>query len=131
METFYEGLTRMLLRLEVVTLQENPNAVLIFAAACAIIGILAVFLDLALFMLRGQSLLKLKHGKNTFLFLVSWAFGSFVIGYIGQVAKIFQVSLMASAIVGFSWPLIFTDWLNKIRESEVETEPEQQIGVEE
>lgn len=131
METYTEGLSRMLLSLEVVSLQDNTNAVLIFATGCAIVGVVAVFLDLAFYILRGHSLLKLQHGKNTLLFIVAWAFGSFIMGYIGQLAKIFQVSLFASVLVGFTWPLLFTSLLNKLREKESENEPEQIIGEEE
>ncbi len=131
METYAEGLIRMLIQLEVVTIQENSSAVLVFATGCSIVGIIAVFLDLAFYTLRGQSLLKLKHGKNTFIFLVAWAFGSFIMGYIGQLAKIFQVSLFASVLVGFTWPLLFTSLLTKLKEKETEAEPEQQLGEEE
>ena len=131
METYCEGLARMLIKLEVVTLQENPNAVLIFATACSIFGIVAVILDYAFFMVRDQSLLKLKHGKNTLLLLVAWAVGSFIMGYIGQFVKIFQVSLLASASVGFTWPLLFTNLLNKLKEKEAKSEPEQLIEEEE
>lgn len=131
METYVEGLMRMLIQLEVVTLQENSNAVLVFATGCAIVGVIAVFLDLAFYTLRGQSLLKLQHGTNTLLFLVAWAFGSFIMGYIGQLAKIFQVSLLACVLVGFSWPLLFTELLAKLKEKETATEPEQELGEEE
>ncbi len=131
MEAYTDSLVRMLLRLEVVTLQDNPNAVLVFATGCAIVGAIAVFLDLAFFILRGKSVLKLDHGKNTLLFLLAWSFGSFVMGYIGQLAKIFQVSLFASVLVGFSWPLMFTKLLEKRRDKEIEEEPEQAFVEEE
>ena len=120
----------MLIQLEVVTLQENASAVLVFATGCAIVGMFAVFLDLAFYTLRGQSLLKLKYGKNTFIFLIAWSFGSFVMGYIGQLAKIFQVSLVASTLVGFTWPFMFTQFLAKLKEKEAEDEPEQGLGEE-
>lgn len=131
MESYTDGLLRMLLQLEVVTLQQNPKAVLVFASGCAIVGIIAVFLDLAFYTIRGQSLLKLRHGKSTLVFLFAWAFGSFVMGYIGQLARIFQVSLLACALVGFTWPLLFTSFLEKLKEQEEESEPEQQPGEEE
>lgn len=133
MEAYLDGLNQMLLRLEVVSIADNPSAVLVFATGCAIVGTSAVFLDLAFYTLRDQSLLKLEHGKkNTILFLAAWAFGSFIMGYIGQLAKIFQVTLLACVLVGFSWPLLFTGLLEKLRENEIdmEGEPEQQIGEE-
>ena len=58
-------------------------------------------------------------------FLIAWAFGSFVMGYIGQLAKVFQVSLLACVLVGFTWPLLFTELLDKLRRQENEEEPEQ------
>ena len=125
MDTFINGLQKMLLRLEVVSLEHNPHAVLVFAVGCAIVGVAAVFLDLAFFTLRGQSLLRLKHGRATMFFLIEWAFGSFVMGYIGQLAKVFQVSLLACVLVGFTWPLLFTELLDKLRRQENEEEPEQ------
>ncbi|MBL4762055.1 MAG: hypothetical protein JKY93_05070 [Gammaproteobacteria bacterium] len=131
METYIDGLIRMLIQLEVVTIKDNASAVFVFATGCAIVGIIAVFLDLAFYTLRGQSLLKLQHGKNTFIFLMAWAFGSFVMGYIGQLAKIFQVSLLASVLVGFTWPFMFTKFLTKLKEIEAEEEPEQVLGEEE
>ena len=126
METFSDGLIRMLLKLEVVTSQQNEHAVLIFSCGCAIIGVVAIALDLSFYVLRGQSLLKLEHGKNTIIFLPAWAVGSFIMGYVGQMANIFQVSLLACAVVGFTWPLLFTDLLEKLKEKESAAEPEQQ-----
>ena len=126
METFNDGLLRMLLKLEVVTSQQNENAVIVFACGCAIFGVIAVALDFSFYLLRGQSLLKLAHGKNTILFLLAWAVGSFIMGYIGQVARIFQVSLLACAVVGFAWPILFTDFLESLKQKESETEPEQE-----
>ena len=60
METYLGGLNRMLLQLEVVSLQDNQSAVLVFVTGCAIVGMIAVFLDLAFYTLRGKSLLKLQ-----------------------------------------------------------------------
>lgn len=64
METFTEGLLRMLLKFEVVTSQQNENAVLIFACGCAIIGIVAVALDLSFYILRGASLIETRTWKK-------------------------------------------------------------------
>ncbi len=125
MESYCDGLIRMLLKLEVVTPLENENSVVIFATGCAIIGIVAVALDLSLYVVRGQSILKLEHGKNTIIFLFAWAIGSFIMGYIGQLAKLFQVSLFACALVGFTWPFLCTKLLQVLMEKESEVEPEQ------
>jgi hypothetical protein len=126
MESFGDGLLRMLLRLEVVSLQENDNAVLVFATGCAIVGCIAVVLDLSFYLIKKQSLLRLNHGKYTVIFLLSWALGAFIMGYVGQMAKIFQVSLFACALVGFGWPILFTSLLERLAEKQAEGEPEQQ-----
>lgn len=126
MDLLIEGLTAMFFRLKVVTIADNANAVLVFSTGCAIVGLFAVALDYALYILRGRSLLKLNHGKYTFLFLFAWSFGAFVIGWVGQLANIFLVSLAACVAVGFSWPLLFTKVLQKkASESESVDEPEQ------
>lgn len=36
-------------------------------------------------------------------------------GYVGQMAKIFQVSLFACTVVGFTWPLLFIGLLEKLK----------------
>ena len=130
MDNLIDGLLKMFFQLEIVTLSNNPNAVLVFSVGCAIVGGFAVALDIALYFLRGQSLLKLKHGKFTVLFLLAWSFGAFVIGWVGQLANIFLVSLSACVLVGFSWPLLFTKILKKASDEEAENEPEQSVGVE-
>ena len=126
------GIKKLLIELEVVLPQDNSCAVLVFAFGCAIMGGIAVLLDLAFYTLRGQSLLKLQHGKNSILFFLAWVGGSFGFGYIGQIANLFQVSLSASVLVGFTWPVLLTNLLSKLREKEIETEmePEQLIAEE-
>src|SRR6266496_5832273 len=109
MDQFGSGLYRMLFKFEVIRMQDNEYAVLIFAVGCAAIGILIVLADLAFYVLRGESLLDLKHSMtNTPLVGVAWALGALIIGYIGEVINIFQVSLLACATVGVAWPVVFT-----------------------
>jgi 4-hydroxybenzoate polyprenyltransferase len=128
MDQFGGGLYRMLFKFEVIRMQDNEYAVLIFAAGCAIIGLLTVVADVAFFMLRGQSLLDLKHGpRSTMLFCFAWALGALVIGYIGQVASIFQVSLLACATVGVGWPIVFTQLLEKSRKKEEIQQPTEEV----
>jgi len=121
---FLDGLDKMFIQLKVVPLDENPKAVLVFAVGCAIIGVTAVILDLSFYFLRNRSLLDLKHGWNTFIFLIAWAVGSFIMGYVGQLVRIFQVHLMSCVLVGFTWPVLFTKLLEKLsQEQEEEVEP--------
>ena len=127
MKDLLEGLSKMFFDLEIVTLANNGNPVLVFSVACAIIGAVAVTLDFALFFLRGRSLLQLKHGKNTIFFLVAWSFGALIIGWLGQMAKVFVVSIAASVVVGFTWPVIFTKILESKAQEEADDEPEQEL----
>ncbi len=130
-QLFINGLYKLLVNLEVVTLKENSMAVLVFAVGCAIIGFIAVILDLMFYELKGKSLLNFKHSlRNTFWFLLSWAVGSFIMGYIGQLFKIFQASLSACVIVGFTWPILFTQLIEKLKEQELAQQPVQPPGTE-
>ena len=71
MENLLAGLSLMFFDLEIVTKLNNENPVLVFSVACSIVGAIAVVLDFALYYLRGRSLLDLKHGKQTFFFLIA------------------------------------------------------------
>ena len=131
MDHLIDGLSKMFFQLKVVTLSNNPKAVLVFSVGCAIVGAFAVALDISLYFLRGRSLLRLNHGKLTLLFLPAWSFGAFVIGWIGQLFNVFLFSLSSCVMVGFSWPVLFTKILKKASDKEAEDEPEQNIGTEE
>ena len=127
MDNLLSGLSLMFFDLTIVDKMNNDNPILVFSVACSIIGAFAVLLDLTIYFLRGKSPLQLKHGKNTILFLIAWAFGALVLGWIGQMARIFVVSVAASVLVGFTWPLIFTKYLRDKAEEEKSSEPEQEI----
>ncbi len=128
MDEFFSGLVRLLVSFEVISIADNKFAVLIFAMGCAIIGLLIVVADLSFFLIRGDSLLQLQHSiRNTLVFAFAWAAGAFIIGYIGQMARIFQVSLLACATVGIAWPVVFTKLLDKFRQpSDVQTPTEEE-----
>ncbi len=130
MDLFWSGLYRMLVRFEVIRIQDNEFAIPIFAVGCAVIGVLAVLGDLALFVIRGESLLKLKHGpRNTLFFGLAWAGGALIFGYIGQAANVFQVSLLACVTVGTAWPVVFARVLEKAKKSEDEQQPSSEDKV--
>jgi hypothetical protein len=123
MDNLINGLSQMFLGLKVVTLVNNPQAVLVFSVGCAIVGAFTVVLDLSLYFLRGQSILKLNHGKLSFFFLIAWSFGAFIIGWVGQLSNIFLVSLSACVFVGVAWPVVFTKILKMAEESQSQKEP--------
>ena len=129
MNDFLDGLNKMFIQFKVVPLDENPQAVLVFAVGCAVIGVTAVILDLSFYFLKNRSLLDLKHGLNTFMFLIAWAVGSFIMGYVGQLVNLFQVHLTSCVLVGFTWPVLFTKLLEKLSQ-EREEEDEQVPGRE-
>lgn len=127
MEQFASGLYRLLFKFEIIRIQDNEYAVLVFAVGCASIGLLTVIADLAFYLLRGESLLEVKHSmKNTPLIGFAWALGALIIGYIGQVVSVFQVSLLACATVGVAWPVIFTQVLEKARKNEQIQQPSEE-----
>lgn len=96
-----------------------------FGAVCAIFGAIAVVLDFLLYFLRDHSILKLKHGKNTFLFLLSWSLGAFGVGLIGNLINVFMPNVQASITVGIAWPIICTNIFKKVAESQSTSEPRQ------
>ena len=131
MSLILDGLSTMFFQLKVVKISENEDAVLVFIIACAIIGFMAVLLDLFVVILKKKSVLELEHSfKTTFIFLIIWSLGAAAIGLLGQVANIFQASLSASIAVGFTWPLIFTKILEKLKDKEVAEEAEQKPTTE-
>lgn len=119
MHEIADGLYRMLIKFEVI--DKDPNATVIFMCACGVMGLLAILVDVAVFTLRRRSPLGLKHtAQNTLLFVLAWSFGAMIIGYFAEVARIFQVTLLASATVGFAWPVVFTELLQRYNKSEPE-----------
>jgi len=131
MDQLAEGLFKLLFKFEIIPIEGNEYAVIIFALGCAIMGILTVIADLSFFLIREESLFGLRHGlRNTSTFTGAWALGALIIGYLGQVINIFQVSLLACATVGISWPIIFIKILGKVHKVP-EHEDEQGISMEE
>ena len=126
MELILVGLDQMFFQLQVVKIEENEKAVLIFVIACAIFGTLAVILDLAFWKIKERSVLQLEHGfKNTLIILFFWAIGAALIGYIGQIVNLFQVSLTGAVTVGFGWPVLFTNLLEEVNSKMQSKEPKQ------
>jgi len=127
MDQFCSGLFRLLFKFEVIRVADNKYAVLIFCVGCAVIGLLTVVADLAFYMLRGESLLDLKHSMtHTPLLGFFWALCALVIGYIGQMLNILQASLLACATVGVAWPVVFTQMLEKARKREEIQQPSEE-----
>jgi len=84
-----------------------------------------VVVDLLVFFLRGRSILKLNHGRGTFVVALAWTVGAGVIGAIGQIADVLRSTALASLTVGIAWPTLFTQWLEDLARRQQEAEPEQ------
>ena len=127
MNEFLGGLSQLLLQFRIITIQENQYAHLVFAVGCGVMGVLMVVTDISFFLIRGESLLKLRHSPtNTPVLVLFWFLGSSVIGYFGQVLNIFQVSLLACATVGVTWPIIFKEILERTKRREDIQRPAQE-----
>ncbi len=111
---------------------DSQYDLLLFSSGCAVIGFAAVLLDLAFYITRDRSLLRLRHGsKNTILFLLFWSMGSFLMGGVGLIFNIFEAHRNACVIVGFTWPILFTQLLSSLSKAEEKKEPEQSFEGEE
>lgn len=117
METLASDLFNMFFYLKVVHSDDRANGILVFVVACAIVGIFAVVLDVLYYSIRGESLLKLKHGPiKSFGWVFAWSLGAAIMGYLGQITDMFKVSLAATVIVGFGWPMLLTKLLRRVRD---------------
>jgi len=130
MDNLLAGLSLMFFELEIVNKENNTNPVLVFSVACSIVGGFAVLLDMVFYYLRGASLLSLKHGVQSFIFLLAWAVGALLIGWLGQMAKVFAVSVSAAVLIGFTWPIMFTKYVKEQAKKEASEEPEQPVEEE-
>lgn len=89
--------------------------VLIFITSCAMMGALTVILDFTYYLVKKKSLFKFSYDRKSFwLILFGWTIGAAITGFFGQVANIFQISVLAAATAGVAWPILATklirDW---------------------
>jgi hypothetical protein len=88
--------------------------VLVFAAACAVVGLLAVVLDLCSRFTVGRSIMGLSHSVGrTPIFLVMWPAGAAITGYAAAFAGILQPCLLSCVSAGVAWHLIARQLLLK------------------
>ncbi len=128
MSEILDGLLCLLFKFEVISIEKNEYAVAIFSFGCAFFGLLAVIIDVAFYNITNSSLLNIEYKKGpSAIFILSWIVGAMILGYIGQVANIFQISLFSCLVVGFTWPVIFTELVDKIRKSEEIQQPTQEV----
>ena len=97
-----------------------------FGTVAALMGVLVVLADLVYFLLLKTSLLKLGYAGfwRTVLVFLLWGLGSGVVGVLGAVFGLFQVTLQAGVMVGLAWPVTLPRLLQAAR---VGAEEEQQV----
>lgn len=93
---------------------EKPLWMLVFVAACGIMGSIAIAMDLLLFVARGTSLMSFAHSlRKTPMIAVAWVAGAVLGGYLGQILNILQATVLASLTAGVGWPLILARALER------------------
>lgn len=92
-----------------------------------IVGLLVIVLDLLSYLYTGSSLLKLRYDRQGFfgkvLFVLAWAVGAGIGGYLGGVAGIVALTPQGSIAVGVGWPAILPRLLESSLPKEEEQEP--------
>jgi len=103
------------------------SALLVFAVGCAIMGLIAVFLDLIVYQVRGRSIFHLTYGGgilNTCWLIALWGLGAGVGGFLGSAASIVQFTRAACIGVGVGWPLILPRLIDSFTSDADQQEPE-------
>lgn len=81
-----------------------------FAIISMIFGLLSLTVDYIIYRQTEESYLKVKYQGLLGVFLF-WTLGSFIVGYIGAAAQIFDTAkIFPALIVGISWQVIFARW---------------------
>jgi hypothetical protein len=87
--------------------QGQKYPVVVFAVACACLGLLTVILDMCLYAMRGFSLFDFRYTlKSSLVILFGWSVGAAITGFFGNIFNVLQISLLASATAGIAWPVI-------------------------
>lgn len=103
------------------------SSLLVFALGCAIMGLIAVFLDLIVYKVRGRSIFHLTYGGgilNTCWLIALWGLGAGVGGFLGSAASIVQFTRAACIGVGVGWPLILPRLIDSFTSDADLQEPE-------
>jgi hypothetical protein len=108
------------------------SEILVFAVGSALMGLIAVLLDLVVFSVRGRSFFNLSYGgriTNTMRLVCLWGIGAGVGGFLGAAASVFLVTRGACIGVGVGWPLILPRLIDSFaREEDQQTPEDEQDG---
>lgn len=100
---------------------------LVFAVGCAIMGFIAVVLDLIVYEVRGRSIFHLTYGGGilkTCRLVALWGLGAGVGGFLGSAANIVQFTRAACIGVGVGWPLILPRLIDSFTSDADQQQPE-------
>jgi hypothetical protein len=101
--------------------------ILVFSAACGLMGFIAVLLDRVVFSVRQRSFFNLSYGNglgSTARLLCLWGIGAGVGGFLGSAGSIVQLTRAASIGVGVGWPFILPRLIDSFTDEEDQQSPE-------
>ena len=77
---------------------------ILFVLECGVLGVVALVADIVCYRLKDTSLLGLTRGSRSFWpYFVIWPIGSMIVGFLGQIMHILQISHFSCIITGFGW----------------------------
>lgn len=98
-------LYELLLRGGMVDSVAVPLYLPVFAAGCAVMALLMLFLDICVFVVREQSFLRYQHGlARSAIAAILMPSAAGIIGMVGLAIDILQPSRSACIAVGIAWP---------------------------
>lgn len=106
---FFTPLYDLLLRGDTVNPVSVQLFLLVFGAGCAVMALLVLFLDICVFVVRGWSFPRYRHGIiRSVVAAVLMPSAAGIVGMIGLAIDILQPSRSACIAVGIAWPSLMT-----------------------
>ena len=106
MEGLIDDLGKLFLSLEGLDPKTDKALVPSFVLGCAIMGVLALILDISYKHVTGESFLNLKHGPiRSIPYFITWPVGSAIFGFLGLIAHVLQPAILGCAAAGLTWTL--------------------------
>jgi len=105
----------------------NGSKIIVFTIGCALMGLVAVVLDLTMYSVKNRSVFNLSYGNsfgNISKLICLWGIGAGVGGFFGSGADILQFTRWACIGVGVGWPLILPRIVDSFANEEEQQKPE-------
>lgn len=105
----------------------NGSKIVVFGIGCALMGLVAVVLDLTMYSVKNRSVFNLSYGNNLgniFKLICLWGLGAGVGGFFGSGIDILQFTRWACIGVGVGWPLILPRIVDSFANEEDLQKPE-------